>query len=114
MNRAIGLFPRWQPEYAARNIATFPVRIGADDKRPAIKHYGKVGLPASAPLAMKFENDDAFGFMVGNRSKITVLDIDDKGERTLTAALDRHGATPIIVRSGSGKTNSSLSTPCCP
>jgi hypothetical protein len=40
--------------------------------------------------------------MVGKRSKITVLDIDDKGERTLAAALDRHGSTPILVRSGSG------------
>ncbi len=102
MNRAIGLFPRWQPEYAARNIATFPVRIGADDKRPAVKHYDQIGLPASAQLATKFANDNAFGFMVGKRSKITVLDIDDKGERTLVAALDRHGATPILVRSGSG------------
>ena len=51
---------------------------------------------------MKFENDNAFGFMVGDRTKITVLDIDDKSERILAAALDRHGSTPILVRSGSG------------
>jgi hypothetical protein len=71
-------------------------------KRPAVKHYDQIGLPASAQPATKFANDNAFGFMVGKRSKITVLDIDDNGERTLAAALDRHGATPIIVRSGSG------------
>lgn len=71
-------------------------------KRPAVKHYDQIGLPASAQLAMKFANDNAFGFMLGRHSKVTVLDIDDKGERVLTAALDRHGATPVIVRSGSG------------
>ena len=67
--RKPGLFPRWQPEYAAHNIATFPVRISADDKRPAVKHYKKIGLPGSAQLAMRFENDNAFGFMVGDRTK---------------------------------------------
>ena len=102
MNRAIGLFPRWQPEYAARNIATFPVRISADDKRPAVKHYDRIGLSASAKLATRFANDNAFGFMLDERTKITVLDVDTPDERVLTRALDRHGATPIIVRSGSG------------
>jgi hypothetical protein len=101
MKHAIGLFPTWQPEYASRGIATFPVRT--DDKRPAVKHYKKVGLPASALLAMKFEDDNAFGFMVGDRTKLTILDVDDTSERTLAAAQDRHGATPIIVRTGSGK-----------
>jgi Bifunctional DNA primase/polymerase, N-terminal/Primase C terminal 1 (PriCT-1) len=99
---AVGLFPQWQPEYAAHKIATFPVRISADDKRPAVKHYKKIGLPASAQLATKFENDNAFGFMLDDRTNITVLDIDDKSERILAAALDRHGATPIVIRSVSG------------
>jgi hypothetical protein len=103
MSRAIGLFPRWQPEYAAHNIATFPVLISADDKRPGVKHYKKVGLPGSAQLAMRFENDNAFGFMVGDRTRLTILDVDAPDEGVLARALERHGATPLIVRTASGK-----------
>jgi hypothetical protein len=36
LKRKPGLFPTWQPEYAARYIATFPVTA---TKRPAVKHY---------------------------------------------------------------------------
>jgi hypothetical protein len=79
------------------------VLISADDKRPAVKHYKKVGLPGSAQLAMRFENDNAFGFMVGDRTKLTILDVDTPDERVLTRALNRHGHSPIIVRTGSGK-----------
>jgi hypothetical protein len=100
-----GLFPRWQPEYAARGVATFPVMVTDKAKRPAITHYGKVGLPGSAALAMKrqFANADAFGFMAGVRSSVTILDIDSSDEKILAKALDRHGSTPLIVRTGSGK-----------
>jgi hypothetical protein len=100
-----GLFPKWQPHYAAHRVATFPVRITEDAKRPAITNYGTVGLPASAVLASKqqFANANAFGFMAGPRSNIAVLDVDTSDEKILANALDRHGQTPLIVRSGSGK-----------
>jgi Bifunctional DNA primase/polymerase, N-terminal/Primase C terminal 1 (PriCT-1) len=97
-----GIFSTWQAEYAAHNIATFPVRISADDKRPAIKHYNRIGLSASAKLATRFANDNAFGFMLDERNKVTVLDVDTTDEGVLARALERHGATPVIVRSGSG------------
>lgn len=98
-----GLFPQWQPEYAARKIATFPVRIVEDDKRPAIKNYKNVGVRGSTQLATRFENDNVFGFMVGERTGITILDVDDKSSACLTAAISRHGATPLIARTASGK-----------
>jgi hypothetical protein len=81
-----GLFSRWQPHYAAHNIATFPVLITEEAKRPA--NYGKVGLPGSAELASKrqFSDTDAFGFMTGPRSKITVLDVDTSDEKILASA----------------------------
>jgi hypothetical protein len=103
MNR--GLFSKWQPQYAAHKVATFPVVIEEEERKPAITNYGKVGLPASAKLAskQKFANVNAFGFMTGARSRITVLDVDTKDERILANALDRHGQTPLVVRSGSGK-----------
>lgn len=97
-------FARCQPDFAAHGIATFPVRVTPNGKNPAIKNYLRVGLPASARLVRdsRFANADAFGFALGARSKITVLDIDTSDERVLIDSLDRHGKTPLIVRSGSG------------
>ena len=61
-----------------------------------------VGLPGSAKLAQKFASADAFGFCPGRRSGLTILDIDTPDDSVLADALNRHGRTPIIVRSGSG------------
>jgi hypothetical protein len=93
-----GLFAHWQPRYAEHGIPTFPVR----NKRPAVRGYLKLGSITSARLAKKFSNADSIGFALGGRSKITVLDVDTPDERVLADVLDRHGRTPIIVRSGSG------------
>jgi hypothetical protein len=92
-------FLNWQSSYAERGIATFPVR---DDKVPAIRCYQRVGQRGSGELASKFPDAPAIGFMCGRRSGITVLDVDCKDERVLADALDHHGTTRIIARSGSG------------
>lgn len=92
-----GIFPEWQGRYADAGIATFPVR----DKRPAVKGYLKVGLGVSRQFAVKFPNDDAFGFAC-RPSNITVLDVDTPDERILCDALAEFGTTPLVVRSGSG------------
>jgi hypothetical protein len=93
-------FAQWQPAYAERGIATFPVR---PNKVPAISGYQKVGLPGSQQLAFKFTDADALGFMCGPRSKVTVLDIDTSSDVVLGNAITRHGRTPILVRTASGK-----------
>src|SRR6516164_8562273 len=93
-------FALWQPAYAERGIATFPVR---PNKVPAISGYQKVGLPGSQQLAFKFSDADALGFMCGPRSKLTVLDVDSSSEIVLGNAIARHGITPILVRTASGK-----------
>ena len=92
-------FLNWQPTYAERGIATFPV---GDDKVPAIRGYHRVGRRGSGELASKFPDAPAIGFMCGRRSGITVLDVDSKDERVLADALDRHGKTGVITRSGGG------------
>jgi len=94
-----GVFAEWQPAYAQRGIATFPVTA---HKKPAVSNYAKFGLPASNKIISRFASADALGFMCGKRSGITVLDVDSTDEKVLADALDRHGKTPIIVRSGSG------------
>ena len=96
----MGIFSASQPAYAEQGIATFPVN---DNKIPAIKGYQKIGLPASAKLAQRFIAADGFGYMVGARSKITVGDVDSTDERVLSHFLTRHGSTPLIARTASGK-----------
>jgi hypothetical protein len=97
-------FQHWQPAYAAHGIATFPVRIDSEGKRPLVKHYMRMGIGASARLAQgrQFADAQSFGFAVGERSNITVLDIDSDNDNDAAEAFDRHGATPLVVRSGSG------------
>src|SRR5829696_3773107 len=98
----IGAFAKWQPVYAEYGIATFPVLVEGKVKKPLIKHFQSVGLNGSRELARKFATAESFGFILGHRSRITVLDIDTPDERILADALDRHGPSPLIVRSGRG------------
>jgi Bifunctional DNA primase/polymerase, N-terminal len=95
-----GDFSDYQPAYAERGIATFPLR---DDKRPAVKAWNKMGLRASRELAGKFTDANALGFVTNKRSGVTVLDIDSTDEQVLADALVRHGDTPIVVQTASRK-----------
>ena len=95
-----GVFSRWQPEYAAHGIATFPV---GETKKPGIRGWQKVGLNGSAELAEKFTTADALGYVTGRRSNVTVLDIDTTDESVAEDAIDRHGQPIIITRTASGK-----------
>jgi hypothetical protein len=94
-----GRFATWQPLYAEHGIAT----LLNDSKRPAIKAWNKIGLPASGKFAKKFTEANALGFVTNARNKITVLDIDTTDEKVLADALARHGQTPMVVRTASGK-----------
>ena len=96
------VFRSSQPSYAAHGIATFPVRVDERGKVPAIRGWQLIGLQGSAKLALTMADADALGFCPGRRSGLTILDIDSSDERILAEALDRHGSTTILVRSGSG------------
>ncbi len=93
-------FQHWQPIYAERGIALIPC---GDDKVPLVKNPQKFGRDASAEIATKFSDASAFGYYCGRRNGITVLDVDTTDERVLADAVSRHGQTPIVVRTGSGK-----------
>jgi hypothetical protein len=95
-------FAQWQPIYAAHGLSTFPVRIEDGDKKPMVRNYLRAGRRYSDRLAQQFPDAQAFGFALGNRTKITVLDCDSNDERILSDAMSRHGKTPLVVRSGSG------------
>jgi hypothetical protein len=92
-------FDKWQADYAAHGVATFPVEA---NKRPMVSRYNRFGLVGSAEIAGKFANAPAIGFMCGKRNGITSLDCDSKDERILADALNRHGQTPVVARTGSG------------
>jgi hypothetical protein len=99
------IFSCWQPTYAAHRIATFPVKIVDGDKVPAVKHYDRIGLRASNKLVAggRFHYATMLGFMCSQRNGIAILDCDTTDENVLSDALTRHGTTPLIVRTASGK-----------
>lgn len=96
-----GVFQKWQPVYAERGIATFPVREAA--KRPAVRNYSRIVSPRAPPSPRGLVQPRCWASCVASRNRITVLDVDSKDERILADALDHHGKTPVIVRTGSGK-----------
>jgi len=95
-------FARWQPRYAEHGVALIPC---SPEKRPLVEHPQLFGCRGSTEIAAKpkFANATAFGFYAGPRSRLTVLDVDTTDERVLRDAMDRHGPTPLITRTGSGK-----------
>jgi hypothetical protein len=95
-------FSEWQPIYAERGITLIPC---GPNKIPLVKNPQKFGRAASRERAISGRYQDAttFGYYCGRRSGITVLDVDTPDERVLADAMNRHGETPIVVRTGSGK-----------
>lgn len=89
-----------QPVYAEHGIATFPV---TELKAPAVRGYLKMGLDTSRGLVIKFPDAPAIGFATKRRNGVTILDIDTPDEKVLADALNSHGHTPLIARTGSGK-----------
>src|SRR6516162_10145104 len=96
-------FARWQPRYAEQGVALVPCEIVGGRKKPLVEHPERFGCRGSAKIVQKFSDTNTFGFWAGQRSRITVLDVDTTDERVLRDALDRHGPTPFIVRTASGK-----------
>jgi hypothetical protein len=111
-NDVVGVFKDWQPRYLEHDIATFPVTFvrtddGKIDKVPLIKGYIKIGTNLSSKLATRpsFADCNGIGFCP-KRSygpRLTVLDVDIADEREVDKAIARHGDTPIIVKTASGK-----------
>jgi hypothetical protein len=97
-----GTFATWQPEYAARGVATFPYTASSADKRPLVRGYGKIGIQRSEQLALKMDAD-GLACMAGSRNKLTVIDVDARGaegERLLAEVQRRFGSSRLITRTG--------------
>jgi Bifunctional DNA primase/polymerase, N-terminal len=97
-----GIFSTWQPRYAEHGIATVPVD---PETKVSRLPWQKIGLPASAKMAQqrRHQDCDGIGFACGRYNDLTVLDIDTTDQQLLREALKRHGDTPIIEKTASGK-----------
>ena len=95
----MSVFSEWQPRYAGRGIATFPV---SQEKRPTISHWQRVGIKGSERLVIRFPEADAFGFQCGPHSGVTILDIDSQDAGVLDEAIRVYGRSPVLWRTQSG------------
>jgi hypothetical protein len=95
-----GIFEGAQPIYAQHGVATFPV---GPDKKPVIERYNRLGLRGSSQLVARHAYASGLGFMTNARNRISVLDYDSTDERGFADALNRHGDTPIKIKTASGK-----------
>jgi Bifunctional DNA primase/polymerase, N-terminal/Primase C terminal 1 (PriCT-1) len=88
-------------EYIAAGIVPLPVG-GEDGKRPLVSHPDKFGRRAALQIVSKFPNAN-LGFWCGRHNRLTVVDIDSSKDAELDYALASFGASPIIVKTASGK-----------
>lgn len=97
----MGVFAEWQPRYAERGVATFPVN---DKKKPLISRYDRIGITASGQLAfdLRFEECMNLAFVAGKRNRISVVDVDTSDENMWREAERIFGPTPLWVRTGRG------------
>src|SRR5262249_23105510 len=94
------IFSTWQPIYAERGIATFPV---GENKKPSVRGWMNAGQGRSTAWAAKFRAARALGYVTGRRSNVTVLDIDTTDEKVAQDAIRRHGQPAVVVRTASRK-----------
>ena len=99
----MGIFQQWQPQFAEHGVATFPVEITASGKKPMVKGYQKIGRNYSHDLIATHGDANALGFVAGEKTGLSILDIDKPCEKLLADCLDRHGKSAVVVRTGSGK-----------
>src|ERR1700730_13883739 len=94
-------FGQWQPRYAAAGLATFPVRIDADNNKvPMVTGYLRTELRRSTEFARKFADATALGIVLG-RDHLMLADVDTRDERALADVLAAHGDSPIITLTAS-------------
>lgn len=96
----MGAFASMQAAYAQHGVPTYPLTA---TKVPAISNYGRVGLRASRELAQRFADSDAFGFVAGARSRLTIVDLDSRDEALAREVESWCGATPLHVLTPSGR-----------
>src|SRR3979490_1216706 len=99
----MGTFAEWQPVYARHGVATFPVEVTAENKKPSTGGYLKTGLRGSTQLAAKFGEAKSFGFACGAHNRVTVVDMDDTDPAIVKEGGRLFGRWPLLWRPGGGQ-----------
>lgn len=92
-------FADWQPEYAKHRIPIFPVA----GKKPLVRGFLNTTPRRSVEFAKKFAGAVAFGFACGQRSGLTVVDMDSTDPAIVDEGEALFGASPLVWRTGGGK-----------
>lgn len=99
----MGIYAQHAPIYAAAGLPVFPVDTRR--KEPSVKGWENA-TPAKSRAWAKAEHlaaNDGLGIVMGKPSGITEIDVDAVGDSWVTAALERFGETPVVIRTASGK-----------
>lgn len=99
----MGIYSQNASLYADAGMPAFPV--DTRDKRPAVKGWQDAtpGKARGWARNTRLGQSDGLGIVMGKPSGITEVDVDAVGDAWLSAAVERFGDTPIIIRTASGK-----------
>ena len=98
----MGAFKIALEAFAAQNIPVIPTQPD-DPKEPMVKRPASFGIPAIRQLAAQPKYHDAnAAICCGERSRLTVVDIDSPDDADLHEVIDIFGDTPLKARTPSG------------
>ncbi|MDO5613634.1 MAG: bifunctional DNA primase/polymerase [Paracoccus sp. (in: a-proteobacteria)] len=99
----MGIYQKFAPDFIDAGLPVFPVN--AREKRPAVKGWQNVSARQSRAWcsAPSLADADGIGLLMGKPSGITEIDVDAVGDSWISAAIERFGETPVIIRTASGK-----------
>jgi hypothetical protein len=103
MNAPVRIFATNAPEYADAGLPVFPVKTQL--KKPAIRGWQDTTTSKTRSWASneRLGAEEGLGLLMGDRSRITEIDVDAVGEGWLGIAVEQFGETPIVIRTASGK-----------
>lgn len=99
----MGVYSLHAPTYADAGLPVFPV--DTRNKRPAVRGWQKATARRARGWATKpdLANADGIGIVMGAPSGLVEVDVDAVGDAWVSAAIERFGPTPIIIKTASGK-----------
>lgn len=99
----MGIYAHHAHAYADAGLPVFPVNTR--DKRPAVRGWQGASPRRARGWASnaRLGDCDGLGIVMGKPSGITEIDVDAVGDAWVSAAIERFGDTPIVIRTASGK-----------
>lgn len=98
-----GIYSQHAPRFADAGLPCFPVDTRS--KRPAVRGWQNATPRRARGWATnaKLGASDGLGLVMGKPSGLVEIDVDAAGDAWVSAAVERFGQTPIVIRTASGK-----------